>query len=137
MMGRLDGWIKKRYEILAYLFFGVLTTVINYMVYLPCYNLLQLSAALSNAVAWVVAVVFAYLTNKIFVFRSRGWSGGTVIPELTKFLGSRVASGVMETGILFLTVDGLLWNGNMMKPITGILVVAANYMTSKLFVFWK
>lgn len=137
MMGKLRVLIRKYYDILVYLFFGVLTTLVNYIVYLPCYNLLHLSAAVSNAIAWVVAVAFAYLTNKPFVFRSYDWSAKTVVPELTKFVGSRVASGALETAIIFVTVDLLQWNGNVMKLITSVLVVILNYVASKLLVFKK
>ena len=129
--------IRKHDDILAYLFFGVLTTVVNYIVYLPCYNLLHISAAVSNAVAWVVAVAFAYMTNKPFVFKSYDWSAKTVVPELTKFVGSRVLSGALETAIIFVTVDLLPWNGNIMKLITSVLVVILNYVASKLLVFKK
>ena len=137
MMGKLRVLILKHYDILAYLFFGVLTTVVNYIVYLPCYNLLHLSAAVSNAIAWVAAVAFAYLTNKPFVFKSYDWSAKTVVPELTKFVGSRIASGALETVIIFVTVDLLLWNGNIMKLVTSVLVVVMNYVASKLLVFKK
>lgn len=129
--------IRKYEDVLAYLFFGVLTTAVNYIVYLPCYNLLHLSAAVSNAIAWVAAVAFAYVTNKPFVFKSHDWSARTVIPELTKFVGSRVVSGVLETGIIFVTVDLLQWNGNIMKLITSVLVVIFNYVASRLLVFKK
>lgn len=129
--------IRKHYDVLSYLFFGVLTTVVNYVVYLPCYNLLGLSAAVSNLIAWVVAVAFAYLTNKPFVFRSHDWSAKTVIPELTKFVSCRVASGAAESVILLLTVDILHWNGNVWKLITSVLVVVLNYIGSKLLVFRK
>ena len=137
MMGKLRVLIRKYYDILVYLFFGVLTTVVNYIVYLPCYNLLHLSAAASNAIAWVAAVAFAYLTNKPFVFKSYDWSAKTVVPELTKFVGSRIASGALETVIIFVTVDLLLWNGNIMKLVTSVLVVVMNYVASKLLVFKK
>ena len=136
-MNRIRDLIKKYEDILAYLFFGVLTTVVNYLIYLPCYNLLHFSATLSNVIAWAVAVAFAYLTNKPFVFKSHDWSAGTVVPELTKFVGSRVASGALETGIIFVTVDLLAWNGNVMKIVTSILVVIMNYVASKLLVFRK
>lgn len=129
--------IRKHYDVLAYLVFGVLTTVVNYVIYLPCYNLLGLSAAVSNLIAWVVAVAFAYLTNKPFVFRSHDWSAKTVIPELTKFVSCRVASGAAESLILLLTVDILHWNGNVWKLITSVLVVVLNYIGSKLLVFRK
>lgn len=136
-MEKLRALIEKHYDILAYLFFGVLTTVVNYIVYLPCYNLLYFSAAISNVIAWVAAVAFAYLTNKPFVFRSHDWSAKIVVPELAKFVGSRVASGALETGIIFVTVDCLLWNGNVMKLVTSVLVVILNYVASKLLVFRK
>ena len=127
--------VKKHWDIVSYLFFGVLTTAVNYIVYLPCYNLLSFSAAISNMIAWIAAVAFAYLTNKPFVFCSHDWSAKTVIPELTKFVGARIASGVLETGIIFLTVDLLRWNGNVMKLVTSVLVVIINYVASKLLVF--
>ena len=136
-LNQIRALIRKYYDILAYLFFGVLTTVVNYIVYLPCYNLLYLSAAVSNVIAWVAAVVFAYLTNKPFVFKSHDWSAKTVIPELTKFVGSRIVSGALETAIIFVTVDWLCWNGNLMKLVTSVLVVVINYIASKLLVFKK
>lgn len=136
-MNRIWNLIRKYEDILSYLFFGVLTTVVNYVVYLPCYNMLQLSASVSNVIAWAIAVAFAYLTNKPFVFKSHDWSAKTVVPELTKFVGSRVASGALETGIIFVTVDLLAWNGNVMKLVTSVLVVIINYVASKLLVFRK
>jgi len=66
----LKSLMHKYWDVISYLFFGVMTTVVNYLVYLPVYNVLGLSAALSNAIAWAVAVAFAYLTNKPFVFKS-------------------------------------------------------------------
>ena len=136
-MNKIRMLIRKHYDILAYLFFGVLTTLVNYIVYLPCYNLLHLPASLSNVISWAAAVAFAYVTNKPFVFKSHDWSAKTVIPELSKFVGSRVLSGALETAIIFVTVDLLSWNGNMMKLVTSVLVVILNYVASKLIVFKK
>lgn len=131
--------LKKMYQkyadILVYLVFGVLTTVINYAVYIPCYNLLGFSGAVSNAVAWGVAVVFAFLTNKPFVFKSHDWSAKVLLPELTKFLGCRIGSGLLETVIIFVAVDCLNWNGNWMKLFTNVMVIVLNYLGSKLLVF--
>lgn len=137
MIQKIRSLVVKYWDILTYLVFGVLTTVVNYMVYLPAYNLLGLSASVSNVLSWVVAVAFAYLTNKPFVFKSHDWSKETVIPELTKFVSCRIASGAMETVILFLTVDLLGWNGNIWKLLTQVLVVILNYVFSKLIVFKK
>lgn len=137
MFRSIQNLVKKNRDVLSYLIFGVLTTVVNYAVYLPVYNWLGLSAAVSNMIAWVAAVAFAFLTNKPFVFQSHDWSRQVVLPELSKFVGCRVASGVMETVILFLTVDLLHWNGNIWKLVTQVLVVILNYVASKLIVFKK
>ncbi len=128
-------FIKKHYDLLAYLFFGVLTTAVNYLIYLPCYNLLELSAGLSNVIAWVAAVAFAFLTNKPFVFKSHDWSRKVLVPELLKFVGCRIGSGILETATLLVTVDWLQWDGNWMKLATSVLVVFLNYIGSKLLVF--
>ena len=136
-MNQLRLLFRKYYDVIAYLFFGVLTTLVNYIVYLPCYNWWGFSAAVSNVIAWIFAVAFAYLTNKPFVFKSHDWSAKTVVPELTKFVGCRVGSGLLETGIIFVTVDLLGWNGNVMKLVTSVLVVILNYVGSKLLVFKK
>ena len=137
ILKKLKALLTRYYDVLAYLFFGVLTTAVNYLVYLPCYNWLNLSAAVSNVIAWVAAVAFAYLTNKPFVFKSHDWSAKTVWPELVKFVGCRVGSGFLETAIIFITVDCLSWNGNYMKLVTSVLTVVLNYIGSKLLVFRK
>ena len=127
-----------RYEdVVSYLFFGVLTTIVNYLVYLPCYYWLGLGGTVSNVIAWVLAVAFAFLTNKPFVFKSHDWSAPVVLPELGKFLGCRVGSGVLETAIIFVTVDLLNWNAAWMKLATNVMVVILNYFGSKLLVFRK
>ena len=137
MIEKIKALFVKYYDILVYLIFGVLTTVVNYIVYLPCYNLLGLSSSVSNVIAWAVAVAFAYLTNKPFVFQSHDWSAETVLPELTKVIGTRLGSGALETLILLVAVDWLGMNGNMWKLITSVLVVIINYIGSKLLVFRK
>ena len=137
MISKIRNLICKYWDILSYLFFGVLTTVVNYLVYLPCYNLLHFSASVSNVIAWVVAVAFAYLTNKPFVFKSHDWSWKTVAPELAKFVGCRIGSGFVETVIIFAMVDWLQFNGNVWKLVTSVLVVILNYVGSKLLVFRK
>ena len=136
-MQTIKNLILKYWDILSYLFFGGLTTLVNFLVYFPCYNYLGLSATASNVIAWAVAVAFAYLTNKPFVFRSHDWSWKTVGPELAKFVGCRIGSGLLETAAIFLTVDILGWNGNLMKVILAVVVVILNYVASKLLVFKK
>ena len=134
MIEKIHAFVEKHWDMVSYLFFGVLTTAVNY---LPLYNLLGISAAVSNIIAWVAAVAFAYVTNKPFVFKSHDWSMKTVLPELGKFVGCRAASGGLETVLILLTVDILGWNGNIWKLIISVLVVILNYVSSKLLVFRK
>lgn len=137
MIQRIRDLVIKYRDIVSYLFFGVCTTIVNYLIYIPCYNFAGMSATVSNMIAWVVAVAFAYLTNKPFVFKSNDWSAKTVIPELTKFIGCRIGSGAAETVILLVAVDLLGWNGNIWKLVTQVMVVVLNYIGSKLLVFRK
>lgn len=136
MLPKIKELLKKYRSELVYLVFGVLTTLVNYLVYIPCLHYLK-SASISNSIAWVFAVIFAYLTNKPFVFESHDWSLKVVAPEFVKFIGTRVASWLVETGLLFLTVDTLHWNGLIWKLVTSVLVVILNYVGSKLLVFRK
>ena len=137
MLEFIKKQIKAHWDVVPYLFFGVLTTVVNYVVYLPCLNFLGFSAAVSNCIAWVVAVTFAFLTNKPFVFQSHDWSRKTVVPEFTKFIATRISSGVLETVILLIAVDTLGGNGNIWKLVTQVMVIVVNYVGSKLLVFKK
>jgi len=137
MFQKIKELCLKHKDILLYIIFGGLTTVVDFVVYYPLYRWLHLSGTVSNTAAWVAAVLFAYLTNKPFVFRSHDWSMKTVGPELAKFTGGRVGSFLLQTGIIFLTVDLMHLNGVVMKLLTSVLVVIINYFVSKLLVFTK
>lgn len=136
MYEKLKVLYEKHRATVIYLVFGVLTTVVNYAVYLPLYNFVHLPASVCNGIAWVAAVAFAYVTNKLFVFESKSWDS-SVLGELLRFVGSRVASGAVETVSLLLTVDILGWNGNVMKLLLAVFVIVFNYVLSKFFVFKK
>lgn len=135
MLGKIRMLIEKNREVLTYLLFGGLTTLVNFVVYWPLYHWLHLPAFVSNVIAWVIAVLFAFLTNKPFVFRSHDWSSKTVIPEFLKFVGCRVLSGAFETLFIAVTVDWLQWHGLVMKIIASVVVIILNYIGSKLLVF--
>jgi putative flippase GtrA len=134
---KLKELLIKHNDLIVYLILGVLTTLVNYAVYFPLHNLLSLSASVSNVFAWLVSVLFAFLTNKPLAFKSMDWSLKVTVPEFTKFVGCRVGSGLLETLFLMLTVDLLVWNGNIMKLIISVAVVLINYFASKFFVFRK
>lgn len=129
------NFIRRHWDVITYAFFGGLTTVVNYAVYLPLYNLTNLPATLINVIAWAVSVAFAFLTNKSFVFHSKDWSAKAVLPELGKFIGCRLVSGLAETLLILITVDILALNGNLWKIIVSVFVVIFNYFASKFFIF--
>ncbi len=137
MFEKINVLVKRYQDIIIYLIFGVLTTLVNFIVYFLLYNVAKTSATLSNVVAWAVAVIFAFVTNKPFVFQSKDWSLPVVVPEFCKFVGCRVGTGLLETLIILITVDILQFSGNLIKIVVSILVVILNYVASKLFVFDK
>ena len=137
MFAKIRDLLVKYQDIISYLFFGVLTTVVNFLVYYPLTNMLGINATVSNMIAWVVSVAFAFVTNKPFVFKSYDWSAKVAVPELYKFVGTRVGSGMLETAMIFLLVDLLRFDGNIVKLAVSVLVVIINYVGSKLLVFKK
>lgn len=137
MIRKIINLAKRYRDIVTYIAFGLLTTAVNYVVFICGCELLKLSAAVSNIVAWVVAVLFAFLTNKPFVFQSKSWSRKVVIPEFVKFVTGRIGSGVMETVFLFVTVDCMNWNGTILKITASGLVMVLNYIFGKFFAFKK
>ena len=134
-MNRLYSFIRKHKDIIIYLFFGGLTTLVSFAVYFSVYRYLSLSAGWSNVISWICAVVFAFVTNKPFVFHSYDWSVSAALPELGKFVGSRLLSGLLETAVLAVTVDLLHLHNLAMKLIASVIVVILNYVFSKLIVF--
>lgn len=123
---------NKYKQIISYLFFGVLTTAVDSAVFYPLYNLTQLNVTASKTIAWITAVIFAYFTNKLFVYSSRDWSPKVAIPEFLQFVGSRLLSFVLTIVLIFITVELLHWNGNVMNILVAVLVVIMNYITGKL-----
>lgn len=120
------------YEFIAYLVVGVLTTAVNYVVFWICFDLLGIaSKALCNIIAFVIAVTFAYIANKIFVFDSPSWKLSVVWKEFVAFVGTRVLSGAIETLIIWITCDILGWNAILMKVLTSIFVIIVNFFTSR------
>mgnify|MGYP000460694992 CR=1 FL=1 len=134
-MKKIKELLLKYKEVIMYLIFGVATTLVNWIVY----SLLMKS----NAIAWFTAVVFAYITNKLFVFESRSWNLTAVWKEVVKFFGARIATGVIEIGglplLYYIGVKQSLFGveGFLAKILVSIIVVILNYVFSKIFVFNK
>ena len=124
-------------EIISYLFFGVCTTVVNFVIYFACTNLLDMNYLLANALSWAGAVAFAYVTNRIFVFKSKNRGIRAIFKEITAFVGCRVLSGAMDMAIMFIGVDLLGISDSITKFMTQVVVVVLNYIFSKLIIFRK
>ena len=124
-------------EMISYLIFGVLTTVVNLAFYWLFTKVIGVYYITSNVIAWVVAVIFAYVTNKLFVFESKSWEVKLVIKEVIAFGAARVLSLLFETGFLALTVEVMGAPKFIAKIIAAVFVVIINYVASKLFIFKK
>lgn len=122
--------------IVTYLLYGVLTTVVSVASYFVCYDVLGVSNVYSTMVSWFLAVVFAFVTNKLFVFDSKKW-GKNAIRETGEFILCRIGTGILELALMYLTVDLLLFDGTLMKIMTNVIIVILNYVLSKLFIFKK
>lgn len=124
-------------EVLLYLIFGVLTTIINTITYYVLYDLAGMNNVMSNTIAWLLAVIFAFTTNKLFVFESKSRQLNFLIRELLMFMGFRLFTGLLDLAIMFTTVDLFELHALLMKIISNIVVIILNYIASKLIVFKK
>lgn len=150
-MNMIKNLIIKYKELIIYGVFGVGTTLVNFITY-KLFNVIlgEKYYLLSNIVAWLISVIFAYVTNKLFVFESKSWEIKLVAKEVSSFFAARIFSFVVEEAGLFLLVDmlkmkeitieisGIALSGNMIaKVFLAVIVVVLNYFFSKLVVFKK
>ncbi len=129
--------IGKYRSIILYIVFGALTTLINTAAYWICFDVLGIPNVPSTIIAWVLAVSFAFVTNKLWVFDSKSWDAGTLKHEVPTFFGARMLTGLLDVGIMYVTVDVMGWNGMVWKLVSNVIVIILNYITSKLVIFNK
>lgn len=137
---KLGGVCEKLWnntELVSYLFVGVATTVVNYVVYYIATRLLGLGVMPGTWTAWVIAVAFSYVANKAFVFRTHCAGAAELLREAGSFVVMRLVSLGMETVLMYVTVTMLGLNDLAMKLIVNIVVIILNYAFSKLFIFKK
>lgn len=138
MMKKLLERLLLQYrELVIYAVCGVLTTLVNYAVYFICTKFFSIHYIVSNVIAWVISVIFAYLVNKIYVFVSLDWSRKKLWKEIWQFVAARIFSGVAETLLLIIFVDMMGYRDSVIKIIAGILVIIMNYLFSKWVIFKK
>ncbi|BET22686.1 GtrA family protein [Solobacterium moorei] len=127
--------LEKYKSILMYLFFGICTTVINIVTYWMFYISLDFPNVLSTIFSWIISVLFAYITNKLWVFESRSFGKKVLVREIATFFGARFISGIIYLAVMFLFVDMLLFPAMIIKFISNIFVVIFNYVASKVVIF--
>ena len=131
----MKNMLEKYKSILMYLFFGICTTVINIVTYWMFYISLDFPNVLSTIFSWIISVLFAYITNKLWVFESRSFGKKVLVREIATFFGARFISGIIDLAVMFLFVDMLLFPAMIIKFISNIFVVIFNYVTSKVVIF--
>lgn len=130
----VNPFYKKNKEILLYLFFGGLTFLVSISSYAVFNIRIGWNALTANIASWILAVAFAYVTNRTWVFESSTDRGSNLIKEITGFVGGRIATLVIEELILFIFITEFEMNSILIKIVAQVVVIALNYVISK-FVF--
>ena len=134
-MAKIRELFQKYRSLIMYAVFGALTTLVNMAAYSLCFSVLGIPNVPSVVIAWVLAVAFAFVTNKLWVFNSKSFSAPVLRREIPAFFGARLATGLLDVGIMYLAVDVMGWNATLWKLISNILVIIINYIASKFLIF--
>lgn len=118
-----------------YTIFGGVTTVANISFYYLCYNIFNIPNVSSTILAWVIAVGFAFITNKIWVFDSKKFDKGTLVHEIPTFLGARIITGIIDVVIMYVSVDVMGWSSVLCKFVSNMIVIILNYVANKFLIF--
>ena len=133
----IKKFCDKYSDMIPYLIFGVLTTLVNIAAYWLLAHPLGLPTVPSTVIAWVLAVLFAYVTNRKWVFHSEATTRREIIKEGVSFYLCRLGTGVLDWLGMYVMVDVLHWNDLIVKIAVNIIVIILNYVASKLIVFRK
>ena len=140
-MDKLKELYTKYKSVILYLFFGVCTTAVNFIVFylLDFVHIgpLKVDLVIDNTISWVASVIFAYITNKKWVFESEAETKKELIKEISSFFSCRIATYVMDTVIMHVCVTVCGMNKWIIKIVSNVLVIILNYVASKLLVFKK
>lgn len=128
---------RKHKEGWRYLIFGALATIVNIAVYSVAFYVTHIDNAVSNIIAWIIAAIFAYITNKFFVFASKVDTKKALIREITSFFSCRLFTLVVDEIIMIISVDKLGLSPFIMKVVANIVVIILNFVLSKLVIFKK
>mgnify|MGYP002512826361 CR=1 FL=1 len=129
------GIYKEHEEGLNYLIFGFLAFVLNYVLYFLFSSVMHIHYMAATALSWVLTVVFAYWTNRTFVFKSRNKSAQSLGREFVAFISARIGTEFLELGLMFVMVTLAGINEYISKFVCQVIVILANYFLSKLWIF--
>ena len=135
MINKVKELYYKHMQMVNYIFFGGLTTFVNFVTYFVALRLLNIPNVPSNLIAWLVSVLFAFVVNKLYVFKSMSWEIRLIIFELFSFVSVRILTGALDTFIMYLGVDVMHYNVLLIKIIANIIVLLTNYFGSILIIF--
>ena len=136
-MAKLKELLARYRSLILYAVFGALTTLANMAAYWLCFDVSGIPNVPSTIIAWVLAVSFAFITNKLWVFGSRSFDAKTLRHEIPSFFGARLLTGLLDVLIMYVTVDVLGWNAMVWKLVSNVIVIVLNYIASKLLIFRK
>ena len=136
-MSKISEIYIKYKEFILYIVFGILTTVVSISSYYVCSEILNIHYLVSNIISWVLAVIFAYFTNRVWVFESKSKNTSDILKEMLTFVNCRLLSGVIDMATMFVLVGAIHINDKYAKVFTQFIVVVLNYVFSKLIVFKK
>lgn len=131
----LINLFNKYKSVISYLFWGVVTTLVNIISYIIFDRVFHVNYQVSTVIAWFLSVLTAYVTNKLWVFNSKTETTSELLSEMTKFFTMRVATLLIEMFIMWIGVSLLKWDSILVKIIDNVVVVVSNYFFSKILVF--
>ena len=136
-METMKSLFLKYKELILYVFFGGLTTLVNWGSYWVLADIFHVPYLWATAIAQILSILFAYVTNRVWVFESRAKGFTAVFWEMVRFFGCRGASFVLDLVCMRVGVGGLHINDKVMKLLSNVIVIIVNYVFSKVFVFRK
>jgi len=131
------GMYRKYQEAIDYLLWGGVAFVLSMVLFYIFANMMMIEEQIANVITWIICVIFTYLTNRTFVFKSKTTGMKAITKEFTEFTTARLATLVLENIVLFICIDLLLWHNMIAKLIGQFLVIVSNYILSKVWIFKK
>ena len=135
MIKLIKRLLIKYNELIRYGVCGLITTAINVIAFHVCSEICGIQLLISNTIAWILAFLFAFVSNKLWVFESKEWMGRKAVTEMVGFLAARLTTLVLDTFLMWLMVDMMTMNGTLSKVISNVITIVINYLASKFIIF--